>query len=210
MQLWSGVLSNNAAKVRIVLAEKGIDVEIHEVPWTKESLWEPKPAEFLAVSPRGEVPVLIDDGFVVHDSTVINEYLEERYPEPALFPADTRTRAECRIWEDEGDFNQKHVAVLISDFFLGEPEAPLTPAAREAIDALGEFYKRLDSQLDGREYLCGGFSVADISVFMTLAFAVTLGAEITQENLEAWYERMMARPVIAREYQAILAAAAAL
>lgn len=210
MQLWSGVLSNNAAKVRIVLAEKGIDYQTNELPWTKENKWEPKPADFLKVSPRGEVPVLIDDGFVVHDSTVINEYLEDKFPEPSLFPQDPRLKTECRIWEDEGDFNQRHVGVLISDVFLGEPGAPLTPAAKEAIDSLGVFYDRLDRQLKGKDYLCGEFSVADISVFMTVVFATTLGAEIAQENLKAWFERMMARPVIAEEYQSILTAVAAL
>ena len=59
MQLISGTVSNNAAKVRMVLAEKGIDIEIIEVPWTKESAWEPKPRVLLDANPRGEVPVLL-------------------------------------------------------------------------------------------------------------------------------------------------------
>lgn len=57
MKLWSGLLSNNSAKVRIALVEKGLDVEIHNLDWTKSNAWGEKPAAFLEVSPRGEVPV---------------------------------------------------------------------------------------------------------------------------------------------------------
>ncbi len=94
MQLWSGVLSPFSAKVRIALAEKGLRYETREIPWSRKNLWGPKPPEFLAVSPYGKVPVLIDGSVTVFDSTVICEYLEDRYPKPALFPAERRrTRA---------------------------------------------------------------------------------------------------------------------
>jgi glutathione S-transferase len=84
MKLWSGLLSPFSAKVRIVLAEKDLPVEIMPIPWSRQTLWGPKPSEFVAVSPRGQVPVLIDGDVVVYDSTVICEYLEDRYPSPPL------------------------------------------------------------------------------------------------------------------------------
>ena len=89
--------------------------------------------------------------------------------------------AKVRIWEDEGDSNQKHVAVLINDVFLGTPSAPSTEAAESAITAL----------LGNRDPLCGElrgeYSVADISVFMTLAFASTMGATTQSGDLAAWF-----------------------
>lgn len=210
MELWSGVLSNNAAKVRIALAEKGISYVNREVPWTKETQWEPKPEAFLAVSPRGEVPVLIDDGFAVHDSTVIIEYLEEKYPDVALFPASGMDRAQCRIWEDEGDFNQKHVGVLINDVFLKAEGTPLSQAAQNAMGALTRFVDRVEAQLEGKDYLCDGFSVADTSVFLTLFFAQTLGLKVSQPRVLAWSQRMMSRPAVGQEIASIGAAVAAL
>jgi glutathione S-transferase len=99
MKLWSGVLSPFSAKVRIALAEKGLPYETLEIGWNRQTLWGPKPPEFLAVSPRGKVPVLIDGGATLYDSTIINEYLEDRYPKPALFPADPVARGRCRQLE---------------------------------------------------------------------------------------------------------------
>lgn len=210
MQLISGTVSNNAAKVRMVLAEKNLECEIVEVAWTKAHAWEPKPEILLQANPRAEVPVLLDDDLTLWDSTVIIEYLEERFPQPALFPSDTRTRALCRLWEDEGDHNQKHVGVLISDVFLTEPGAPLSPEASQALKALQLFCERLDRQLNGQDYLCGSFSVADISVFLTLAFAVTLGLELTHDRVAAWFQRVLDRPAIGKEYQQMMAAVAGL
>src|SRR5439155_1558254 len=87
MKLWSGVLSPFSAKVRIALAEKKLGYETLVVPWSRKTLWGPKPPEFLAVSRHGQVPVLIDGEVAVFDSTVSCEYLEDRYPKPPLRPA---------------------------------------------------------------------------------------------------------------------------
>ena len=210
MQLISGLVSNNAAKVRMVLAEKGLDVELIEVPWTKSKAWEPKPQVLLQANPRAQVPVLKDGELTLWDSTVINEYLEERYPEPSLMPVATAERALCRLWEDEGDFNQSHVGVLIGEVFLAAPGTPLSPPAQQAINDLQAFYGRLEQQLQGREFICGAFSVADISVFLTVAFAVTLGAEVSSAMVQDWYQRMLARPAIQSEFERMMVGVAAL
>ncbi|MFT7218536.1 MAG: glutathione S-transferase [Candidatus Azotimanducaceae bacterium] len=86
MEIISGVLSNNAAKVRLVLGEKGLDCEIIEVPWTKENAWEPRPAQLLEKNPRAEVPGLMGGDLTLWDSTVIAEYLEDKYPAAPLMP----------------------------------------------------------------------------------------------------------------------------
>src|SRR5262245_37154181 len=122
MQLWSGTLSTFSTKVRIVCGEKGLAPTLLELPWSRQTSFVKSP-EFLAVSPRGEVPVLIDGDLVLFDSTVINEYLEERYPQPALLPRDIAARARCRLLEDQADHMiAAHVTTLVREMFL-KPDA---------------------------------------------------------------------------------------
>ena len=212
MQLWSGVLSPFSAKVRIALAEKGLDYEVLEVPWSRETLWGPKPPEFLAVSPRGEVPVLLDGELSLYDSTVIGEYLEERYPEPPLMPGDPLERARCRQLEDEADEAMKlHVTPLVRELFTRR-DAPERDAAAVAAGSEGvrRYYAGLEKRLAGREYLCGAFGLADVAAFMVLAFASAMGVAPGDEHarLRAWFERVRGRPSVAAEFEAMTRAAA--
>src|SRR5438093_5205785 len=79
------------ARVRIVLAEKGIPYETVAIDLQNRPAW------LYEKNPLGKVPVLEEDTFVLPESAVINEYLEERYPEPALLPADAADRAAARL-----------------------------------------------------------------------------------------------------------------
>jgi glutathione S-transferase len=79
------------ARVRIVLAEKGIEPETVEVDLSDRPAW------LRELNPANRVPVLDDDGFVLPESDVIMEYLEERHPDPPLLPPDPQGRAEARL-----------------------------------------------------------------------------------------------------------------
>ena len=79
------------ARVRIVLAEKGIEYETVAIDLSDRPAW------LYEKNPLGKVPVLEEDAFVLPESAVIMEYLEERYPEPALLPADPAARALARL-----------------------------------------------------------------------------------------------------------------
>lgn len=213
MKLWSGVLSPFSAKVRIVLAEKGLEYETLEIPWSRTTLWGPKPPEFLAVSPRGEVPVLVDGDLAIYDSTVINEYLEERHPRPSLLPADPADRARCRQLEDEADETMKlQVTPLVQELFTQRDEAARdakrVAAASEAVRAR---YDALDRHLAGREYLCGGFSLADVATFMAVGFASAMGVAPGEDHahLRAWVARVQSRPSVATVFEAMTRGAAA-
>lgn len=212
MKLWSGVLSPFSAKVRIVLAEKGLAYETLEIPWSRKALWGPKPPEFLAVSPRGKVPVLIDGPVTLFDSTVINEYLEDRYPATPVFPADPAGRGRCRQLEDEADQSMaEEVTPLVQELYTKQDEAARDLArVATATEALRRRWGDLERELAGREHLCGAFTVADIATFMVVAFAATLGVPpaAEQPNLNAWFQRMLARPTVGGEFQKISAAAA--
>src|SRR5919204_1839511 len=87
MRLFSGPLSMFGAKVQIALHEKNIDFELVMVPFTMKEGYAPKHPEVLRINPKRQVPVLIDGGLEIFDSTQIFEYLEDIKPQPALWPA---------------------------------------------------------------------------------------------------------------------------
>src|SRR6266567_6270520 len=80
------------ARARIVLAEKGVDYETVVIDLADRPAW------IYEKNPLGKVPVLEEGAWVLPESAVIMEYLEERYPEPALLPADPAERAQARLW----------------------------------------------------------------------------------------------------------------
>lgn len=83
-----------AQRTRMVLLEKGIDFSLTEIDL------DAKPAWFLEISPYAKVPVIRHGDAVLWESAVINEYLEEVFPEPALLPRDPVRRAQARVWID--------------------------------------------------------------------------------------------------------------
>jgi glutathione S-transferase len=89
-----------AAKVRFALEEKRLPWEGQVVDILRGEQFRP---EFLALNPKGVVPVLVHDGFVIPESTVICEYLEDAFPANPMFPPSARGRAEVRFWEKAVD-----------------------------------------------------------------------------------------------------------
>jgi glutathione S-transferase len=212
MKLWSGTLSPFSAKVRIALAEKGLQAEIVEIPWSRASLWGPKPQAFLDVSPRGEVPVLEDQGLAIVDSTVINEYLEDAYPVVPLMPADPQGRAACRMWEDRADyFMATHISTLIAEVFMKpNGEGRDEGAVADAMAAFSGYLDGLDARLVGEDHLCGEYSLADIATWLCLTFGQTLGVDLgDRSGLQAWYVRISERPAVQAELALVMGAASA-
>ena len=99
MLLYSGPLSLFSRKVEIVLAEKNLAFERLLVPFSQTKGYAPKHPTVLAANPKAQVPVLVDGAVTLYDSTVIAEYLEDKYPSPALFPREPAARARCRLLE---------------------------------------------------------------------------------------------------------------
>ena len=207
MKLYSGPVSLFSAKVRIAIDEKRLACEHVSVGWSLERRYLPHHPEVLALNPKAQVPVLVDGEVAVYDSTQIFEYLEDRYPKPALHPADVAGRARCRrleAWADEIAFQP--VWDLVEEVFY----PPRTGArdvrrAESARARLTELHAELDRELAGREYLCGAFSVADIGAFVMVATGAALGAapDAKHERLLAWLARTGARPAVRREMEAM-------
>jgi glutathione S-transferase len=210
MKLYSGPLSLFTAKVRIALDEKGIAYDLISVPFSRANGYSPKLPEMLAINPKGQVPVLIDDDVSVYDSTLILEYLEERYPEPPLYPRDIKERVRCRQLEAAADeiFFPNVWELIAEVFYKPDPAQRDTARIEQAQAALAAEYDRLDVDLAGREYLCRQFTVADIGYFMTTMFATSLGAPpaAAHANVAAWTARVAARPSVGREIEAMTAA----
>lgn len=204
MLLYSGPLSLFSRKVEIVLAEKGLAFERVLVPFSQTKGYAPKHPAVLAANPKTQVPVLVDGDVTLYDSTVIAEYLEDKYPSPPLFPREPEARARCRLLELEAD--EVLLVPVRALLFRSEPPGPDTArreeqerAALKAEDAILVNYAALAAKLGSQEYFCGTFSVADIATFMNIHHGLRLGAPPVsgQQNLSDWHARLAKRPSFA-------------
>jgi len=100
LELYHGGTSVCSVKVRLALAEKGLDWESHYLSLTRR---EHQTEDYRAINPNLKVPALVHDGVPVIESTVINEYLDDRFPETPLKPTDAHARARMRLWTKQLD-----------------------------------------------------------------------------------------------------------
>lgn len=204
MKLYSSPLSLFARKIEVALGEKALPFERIVVPFSQAEGYRPKHPDVLAANPKGQVPVLIDNGLTLYDSTVILEYLEDAYPSPPLYPGTPALRAECRLQELYAD------EILLAPVrALMHRTAPKSAdpdrQARNDADAMAAepiiaaHFAQVDRRLADRSYLCGTFSAADIAMFMTVLYALRLGGPPIAPHpaLADWYKRLRARPVFA-------------
>ncbi len=177
------------ARVRIILAEKGLEHETVVVDL------DDRPAWIYEKNPLGRVPVLEEDAFVLPESAVIMEYIEERYPEPPLWPADPAERAAGRLLVEH--FDQ-----------LSRPYYALRRGDEEARGRLGEELAKLDAVLAGRPFLTGlEFGIADAAYLPWILRAESmLSVDLDPyPALADWVARAGERPSVAAE-TALLAA----
>ena len=147
-----------------------------------------KPKELWELNPYGKVPVLVDGDLVVYESAIIDEYLDEKYPQIPLMPKDLGQRARTRIWID---FCNSRLQAAGSDVVHGsDPE--------KAREKLREHLKTLDRQMAGRTYLVGDYSLADITYvpFFTRQQRYGVPIDDTLPNLKQWMDRLLARPAV--------------
>jgi glutathione S-transferase len=170
-----------AARARITLAEKGVEVEVVEIDLSDRPAW------LYGKNPLGRVPVLEEDGRPLPESLVIMEFLEERYPEPALLPDDPADRAAVRLLLNrEKDLTDPYYA-----FRRGE-----------GFEDFGAALRGLDARLAQQPYLAGAeYSLADIAyVPWILRARDMLGVDLEPyPALTAWLARLEERPAIAAE-----------
>ena len=201
IRLFRAPFSTNVERVALALAHKGLEVESVVIDYADRS-------PVIEVSGQPLVPVIVDDGRVVADSTTILRYLEETRPDPPLFPRDRARRAEMDVFLEW--FNEVWKAppnAIEAELEKPEPD-------RERVAALGARMRAwldvFESMLDGRDYLFGEFSAADCAAFPFLKYARfrdpaddELFHLILEEHqrldgghprLAAWIDRMNERP----------------
>jgi glutathione S-transferase len=196
IKLYTYPASSNSRKVRVVLLEKGLEFERVTIDLSKR---EQKSPEYLKIHHYGTVPALDDEGFVVYDSTVINEYLEDEYPYPPLMPKDSEGRARARLMEDLRD-SHFNPAFGQLNRELRKPETERDPKVIEqAMAKITECFDRIEKELEGRDYLAGPFSLADIAFIPNIDTLdrIQIQVEPKYKNIHAWIARLKARPSFA-------------
>lgn len=186
-------------KVRVALTEKRLKYDKVSVDLRKK---EQKKEEFLKLNPYGKVPVLIDNGTAIYESSVINEYLDEKYPDTPLMPSDPAERAGVRVLVDfcESRFHAPWFNIYLQITFKTEDTRDKELIKRSK-DELKEHLSRLNDELKGRDYLAGAYSLADIAFTPRVAILDSLTIQIPTEfkNVVDWIERIKSR----RSYQAL-------
>ena len=195
IKLYDFKSSPNCQRVKVVLEEKGLEYETVPVDLRKR---EQKAPEYLAMNPYGKVPVLVDGDTVLYESCIINEYLEEKYPDPPLLPADAVSRARIRILIDYGitHTNDSHQAIRAE---MVKPEGERDAGALAAAKALFvEQLQPLERELEGRDYMAGDFSLLDAAHLPRIMRHVEWGVlpDPSLPLLNAWHQRMTARPSV--------------
>jgi len=229
LELYHSVNSVCAQKVRIVLAEKGLEYKDHLMTLRGDQF---DPA-YMKLNPNGVVPTLVHDGRPVIESSVILYYLDEAFPQPTLMPTDLHQRALVRQFNKVVD-EYVHVSCMILTFgtafrpwFAGlsgeeiekrlarSPLKQRTEYKRDvALNGLDSKYvkdavahhekllKMMDAALERSDYLAGGFSLADAAVIPYILRLDLLKLRPMWQKLpriEAWYQRMRARPSVRKE-----------
>jgi glutathione S-transferase len=177
------------ARVRIVLAEKNLGYESIEIDLADRPAW------IYEKNSTGRVPVVEEDGWLLPESAVIMEFLEERYPEPPLLAADPADRALARLW------------IFRHDDFT-KPYYALRRGEDDAAPRLDAELGKLDAALTLRPWLGGPeYGLADIAyVPWVLRARDLLGVALEGfPAVAAWLEQLVERPSIAMEAEIVAA-----
>jgi len=193
IKLYSDPQCPNSHRTRIVLAEKELPVDTTELE--PESL----PSDFLQINPYGKLPTVIDRDVVFFESSVVNEYLDERYPHPPLKPGSPAERAQMRL------------AVLRIEEELYPLYFNLVKVKKktEPMKKIRAYLDTIDSYLARQEFFVGEqYTLADVTLAPILWRLAPNGVDTAKwPNLEAYMDRIFERPAFERslsEYEQIL------
>ena len=199
MKLYDGGRAPNPRRVRIFLAEKGIDVPL--VPIDMGATGH-RSQELTERNPLQRLPVLeLDDGTILTESVAICRYFEELHPEPALFGEGALGKAKVEMWQRRMEM---HFLLTVANAFrhthpaMKEWEVPQVAEWGEANRPKAiEFLNLLDRDMADREFIAGdSYSIADITGMIGIDFMKPARIELPQElsNVRRWYEAVSSRP----------------
>jgi glutathione S-transferase len=193
--LYDASPSANSDRVKIVLHEKGLAYERVTLDLAKK---EQKRAEFLKLNPYGKVPVINDNGKVLFESCIINEYLDEQYPQPSLMPKDPYLRGRGRILVDYGlRYMHEPYWALRGEMLKQETERDQTVIDEKRRD-LRELMRYLEEALGDKPYFLGELSLTDIDLLGRFIRFEDYGAlpDPSLPRLNDWLQKMKQRPSV--------------
>lgn len=195
IKLYDFKSSPNCQRVKVVLAEKNLPYEIVPIDLRKQ---EQKTPEYLKMNPYGKVPVLTDDGTVLYESLIINEYLEEKYPNPPLLPKDPARKANARILIDYGMAHFDSAYQKLRMETMKEAKDQSQPIIDGAKSELRKLLQRFEDQLGEQSYMMGDFSLVDADLIPRFTRLEGFGVlpDPALPRLGKYMERMKARPSI--------------
>ena len=193
IRLYEFATSPNCQRVKVVLEEKKLP---YETLFVNLKSGDQKKPDFLKLNPYGKVPVIIDGETVLYESCIINEYLDEKYPEPPLMPKEHSERARIRILIDYGIH---HLASPYKEIRRerAKEEKKRDPATIAAArKELNNLLYRLEREIGDRPYLAGDFSLLDAALIPRFLRMEEMGVlpDPSLPSLEKWLQRMKDRP----------------
>jgi len=187
--------SPNSQRVKVVLAEKNLTYEIVPVDLRKQ---EQKKPEYLKLNPYGKVPVLTDDFTVLYESLIINEYLNEKYPNPPLMPKDPGGKAKARILIDYGMAHFDSAYQKLRMELMKDPKEQSQPIIDGAKSDLKKLLQRFEDEIGDQLYLMGDFSLVDADLIPRFTRLEGFGVlpDPLLPRFGKYMERMKARPSV--------------
>ncbi len=205
MKLYDCQMAPNPRRVRVFLAEKGVDIPKTEVSIIEGENLKP---EYLAVNPRGLLPTLeLDDGNRIDETIAICRYIEETQPEPNLMGRDALEKAQIESWQRHMEFDGLNpTGEMFRNSF--DPFKNRGLPGLENVQAIPElavrgkagverFYERLEQRLSQSTYIAGErYTVADITALCVVDFAsfAKMGIPEANTNTKRWHADVSARP----------------
>jgi len=198
MKIYEFTMAPNPRRVRVFLAEKGINVPYQQIDLATAENRKP---EFLKINPMGGLPVLeLDDGTHIAESVAICRYFEETKPEPRLMGVDAKDKAVVEMWNRRMEFEVLWMTASAfrntSDFFKGR-----IPQVKEygevCRSAAVKRLEWLDTVLADREFIAGPrYTIADITAMIGIDFGRLTGIKVedNQKNLARWHQAVSSRP----------------
>lgn len=198
MKLYTAQGTPNHRRVAIFLAEKGIEIETEQVDLRgAQNLSE----EFRSKNPFGRIPVLeLDDGVCIAESVAICRYFEGKQPEPRLFGDSAEEQAEVEMWTRRAEISfLMPVAAAFRNLsgFFKDRETVVPEWGQASAKVAADTLPLFDERLAESEYLTDhGFSVADITLAITLEFARRTEQTLPYDlpHLTRWWDAVTARP----------------
>jgi len=195
IKLYDFKSSPNCQRVKVVLAEKNLTYEIVPVDLRKQ---EQKIPEYLKLNPYGKVPVLTDDFTVLYESLIINEYLNEKYPDPPLMPKDPGGKAKARILIDYGMAHFDSAYQKLRMELMKDPKEQSQPIIDGAKSDLKKLLQRFEDEIGDQPYLMGDFSLVDADLIPRFTRLEGFGVlpDPSLPRFGKYMERMKARPSV--------------